>query len=131
MKSDGLTPFASNALAVLAERAGVPKGVLNVVPALDNTPALGLAMCESDIVRKISFTGSTRVGKLLMEQSASTLKKLSLELGGNAPFIVFNDADVDVAVQAAVASKFKSSGQTCVCANRLMVRSKIYPEFIS
>ncbi|KAI7555063.1 succinic semialdehyde dehydrogenase [Hortaea werneckii] len=130
IKTAGETPFTANAIIVLAERAGVPKGAINVVTALDNTPLVGKALCQSDIVRKVSFTGSTRVGKLLMEQSASTLKKLSLELGGNAPFIVFNDADIDVAVQAAVASKFKSSGQTCVCANRLMVQSKIYPEFI-
>lgn len=129
MKSDGLTPFASNALAVLAERAGVPKGVLNVVPALDNTPALGLAMCESDIVRKISFTGSTRVGKILMKQSSSTLKKLSLELGGNAPFIVFDDADLEIAVQAALASKFKVTGQTCVCSNRFLIQEGIYDSF--
>ena len=98
MKSDGLTPFASNFMAVLAERAGVPKGVFNVVTALENTPALGLALCQSDIVKKISFTGSTRVGKLLMSQSSNTLKKLSLELGGNAPFIVFEDANLKTAV---------------------------------
>lgn len=129
MKSDGLTPFASNALAVLAERAGVPAGVLNVVTASENTPALGLALCESDTVKKISFTGSTRVGKLLMRQSSSTLKKLSLELGGNAPFIVFDDADVETAVTAAVASKFKVTGQTCVCANRFFVQGGIYEAF--
>ncbi|KAL4968844.1 Aldehyde/histidinol dehydrogenase [Aspergillus stella-maris] len=129
MKSDGLTPFSSNALAVLAERAGMPAGVLNVVTALENTPALGLALCESDIVKKISFTGSTRVGKLLMAQSSSTLKKLSLELGGNAPFIVFDDADVKVAVASAVASKFKVTGQTCVCANRFFVQEGIYDQF--
>lgn len=129
MKSDGLTPFASNVLAVLAERAGVPKGVLNVVTALENTPSLGLALCESDIVKKISFTGSTRVGKLLMQQSSSTLKKLSLELGGNAPFIVFDDADVETAVSSAIISKFKVTGQTCVCANRFFVQEGIYEQF--
>ncbi|RAH40161.1 NAD-dependent succinate-semialdehyde dehydrogenase [Aspergillus brunneoviolaceus CBS 621.78] len=129
LKSDGLTPFASNALAVLAERAGVPKGVLNVVTALENTPQLGLALCESETVKKISFTGSTRVGKLLMRQSSDTLKKLSLELGGNAPFIVFDDADVEVAVTAAIASKFKVTGQTCVCANRIYVQEGIYDRF--
>ncbi|KAL4930806.1 Aldehyde/histidinol dehydrogenase [Aspergillus undulatus] len=129
MKSDGLTPFASNVLVVLAERAGVPKGVLNVVTALENTPALGLALCESDIVKKISFTGSTRVGKLLMQQSSSTLKKLSLELGGNAPFIVFDDADLETAVTAAIGSKFKLTGQTCVCANRFFVQEGIYDKF--
>lgn len=129
VKSDGLTPFSLNALAVLGERAGVPKGVLNIVTAQENTPQLGLALCESDIVKKISFTGSTRVGKLLMRQSSSTLKKLSLELGGNAPFIVFNDADVEVAVASAVISKFKVTGQTCVCANRIFVQQGIYDKF--
>jgi succinate-semialdehyde dehydrogenase/glutarate-semialdehyde dehydrogenase len=129
MKSDGLTPFSSNALAALGERAGVPKGVFNVVTALENTPSLGLALCESDIVKKISFTGSTRVGKLLMQQSSNTLKKLSLELGGNAPFIVFDDADLETAVTAAVISKFKVTGQTCVCANRFFVQEGIYEKF--
>ncbi|KAL6903867.1 succinate-semialdehyde dehydrogenase [Trichoderma evansii] len=129
LKSDGLTPFTSNILAVLGERAGLPKGVFNVVTALNNTPALGLALCQSDTVKKISFTGSTRVGKLLMQQSASTLKKLSLELGGNAPFIVFDDADVEVAVASALASKFKVTGQTCVCANRIYVQEGIYESF--
>lgn len=129
VKSDGLTPFSLNALAVLGERAGVPKGVLNIVTAQENTPQLGLGLCESDIVKKISFTGSTRVGKLLMRQSSSTLKKLSLELGGNAPFIVFNDADVEVAVASAVISKFKVTGQTCVCANRIFVQQGIYDKF--
>lgn len=129
LKSDGLTPFSSNILAVLAERAGLPKGVFNVITALDNTPKLGLAMCESDIIKKISFTGSTRVGKLLMQQSSNSLKKLSLELGGNAPFIVFDDADVETAVTSAIASKFKVSGQTCVCANRIYVQEGIYEKF--
>lgn len=129
MKSDGLTPFASNALAILAERAGVPRGVINVMTALENTPSLGSALCESPVVKKISFTGSTRVGKLLMQQSSSTLKKLSLELGGNAPFIVFNDADVEIAVTSAVVSKFKVTGQTCVCSNRFFVQEEIYEQF--
>lgn len=129
MKSDGLTPYSSNALAVLGERAGIPKGVFNIVTALDNTPKLGLALCESDTVKKISFTGSTRVGKLLMQQSAGTLKKLSLELGGNAPFIVFDDADVEVAVSSAIIAKFKVTGQTCVCANRIYVQEGIYDKF--
>ncbi|KAJ5700948.1 aldehyde dehydrogenase [Penicillium malachiteum] len=129
MKSDGLTPFASNTLAVLAERAGVPKGVFNVVTALENTPLLGLTLCESDIMKKISFTGSTRVGKLLMQQSSSTLKKLSLELGGNAPFIVFDDADLETAVTSAIISKFKVTGQTCVCANRFFIPEGIYEKF--
>ncbi|GLA50598.1 succinate-semialdehyde dehydrogenase, mitochondrial [Aspergillus niger] len=129
LKSDGLTPFSSNVFAVLAERAGVPKGVFNVVTALENTPTLGLTLCQSDIVKKISFTGSTRVGKLLMQQSSSTLKKLSLELGGNAPFIVFNDADIETAVTSAMISKFKVTGQTCVCANRFFVQEGIYDRF--
>ncbi|CRK22483.1 hypothetical protein BN1708_013424 [Verticillium longisporum] len=129
LKSDGLTPFSSNALGVLGEMAGIPKGVLNIVTALDNTPQLGLALCESTSVQKISFTGSTRVGKLLMKQSSSTLKKLSLELGGNAPFIVFDDADLETAVSSAIISKFKVSGQTCVCANRFYVQDGIYQRF--
>ncbi|KAL2860049.1 aldehyde dehydrogenase domain-containing protein [Aspergillus pseudodeflectus] len=129
IKSDGLTPFSMNALVLLAERAGIPPGVINVVTALENTPQLGLALCESEIVKKISFTGSTRVGKLLMKQSSDTLKKLSLELGGNAPFIVFDDADVEVAVSSVLVSKFKVTGQTCVCANRIYVQSKIYDRF--
>lgn len=129
LKSDGLTPFSSTALARLCERAGVPGGVFNVVNSLQATPQLGLAMCESPIVKKISFTGSTRVGKLLMKQSSDTLKKLSLELGGNAPFIVFGDADVEVAVASALVSKFKVTGQTCVCANRIYVQENIYDKF--
>ncbi|KAF2718731.1 aldehyde dehydrogenase [Polychaeton citri CBS 116435] len=129
LKSDGLTPFSSNALAVLAQRAGVPKGVFNVVTALENTPQLGLALCESPIVKKISFTGSTRVGKLLMRQSSSTLKKLSLELGGNAAFIVFDDADLETAITSILVSKFKVTGQTCVCANRIFVQESIYDIF--
>ncbi|KAH7376945.1 Aldehyde/histidinol dehydrogenase [Plectosphaerella cucumerina] len=129
VKSDGLTPFSSNVLAVLAERAGVPKGVFNVVTSLEGTPELGLALCESNIVKKISFTGSTRVGKILMKQSSNTLKKLSLELGGNAPFIVFDDADLETAVSSAIASKFKVTGQTCVCANRIFVQEGIYDRF--
>ncbi|KAL1874764.1 hypothetical protein VTK73DRAFT_183 [Phialemonium thermophilum] len=129
LKSDGLTPFSSNALAVLGERAGLPAGVFNVVTSLKTTPELGLALCQSDVVKKISFTGSTRIGKLLMRQSSDTLKKLSLELGGNAPFIVFDDADVEVAVASALASKFKVTGQTCVCANRIFVQEGIYDKF--
>ncbi|KAL2802779.1 Aldehyde/histidinol dehydrogenase [Aspergillus granulosus] len=129
IKSDGLTPFSTNALVLLAERVGIPPGVINVVTALENTPQLGLALCESEIVKKISFTGSTKVGKLLMKQSSDTLKKLSLELGGNAPFIVFDDADVEVAVASALVSKFKVTGQTCVCANRIYVQAGIYDRF--
>lgn len=129
IKADAVTPYSSNLLAVLGERAGVPNGVINVISALENTPKLGVHMCESDIVKKISFTGSTRVGKILMKQSADTLKKLSLELGGNAPFIVFDDADLETAVTAAVIAKFKVTGQTCVCANRIYVQEGIYDKF--
>ena len=128
-KSPGETPFTAAALAELAHRAGIPAGVVNIVTALKNTPEVGSAITESDIVRKVSFTGSTGVGKLLMKQSANTLKKLSFELGGNAPFIVFDDADLDSAVAGAIMSKFRSSGQTCVCANRIYVQRGIYDKF--
>lgn len=130
-KSPGETPFTSLALAELAHRAGVPRGVVNFVTALETTPEVGEAMTSSPVIRKVSFTGSTNVGKLLMKQSSDTLKKLSFELGGNAPFIVFNDADLDLAVAGAIASKFRSSGQTCVCANRIYVQSGIYEKFAS
>ncbi|KAM0427849.1 hypothetical protein ACHAPT_007308 [Fusarium lateritium] len=130
VKTAGETPFTANALLVLGERAGVPKGVINSVAALDNTPEIGQTLCASDVVRKISFTGSTRVGKLLMNQSSDTLKKLSLELGGNAPFIVFDDADLDLAVAEAIGSKFKCSGQTCVCSNRIFVQKGVYNAFV-
>jgi succinate-semialdehyde dehydrogenase / glutarate-semialdehyde dehydrogenase len=128
-KSPGETPFTSLALAELAHRAGIPKGVVNFISALQNTPEVGEALTSSPIVKKVSFTGSTGVGKLLMKQSSSTLKKLSFELGGNAPLIVFDDADMDNAVTGAIVSKFRSSGQTCVCANRIYVQSRIYDEF--
>ncbi|TVY35787.1 Succinate-semialdehyde dehydrogenase [NADP(+)] [Lachnellula subtilissima] len=128
-KSPGETPFTSLAIAELAHRAGIPKGVVNVISALENTPEVGELLCTSPIIKKVSFTGSTGVGKLLMKQSSSTLKKLSFELGGNAPFIVFDDADLEVAVNGAIASKFRSSGQTCVCANRLFIQSGIYDTF--
>ncbi|KAL4779259.1 Aldehyde/histidinol dehydrogenase [Aspergillus varians] len=130
VKTAGETPFTANALLVLGERAGIPKGVINSIAAFRNTPEIGRTLCASNTVRKISFTGSTRVGKLLMNQSSSTMKKLSLELGGNAPFIVLDDADLDLAVAGAVASKFKSSGQTCVCSNRIFVQKGIYQEFV-
>lgn len=129
-KSPAETPFTSLAIAELAHRAGVPKGVVNFVTSHENTPELGELLTTSPIIKKVSFTGSTGVGKLLMKQSSSTLKKLSLELGGNAPFIVFDDADVDAAVAGAIASKFRSSGQTCVCANRIYVQRGIYDEFV-
>ncbi|KAH6634019.1 succinate-semialdehyde dehydrogenase NADP+ [Chaetomium sp. MPI-SDFR-AT-0129] len=128
-KAPGETPYTPLALAELAHRAGIPKGVVNVITALNNTPSVGKTLTTNPDVRKVSFTGSTAVGKLLMEQSSSTLKKLSLELGGNAPFIVFDSADVDLAVQSAIASKFRSSGQTCVCANRIYVQRGVYDEF--
>ncbi|KAK4574355.1 succinate semialdehyde dehydrogenase NADP+ linked [Recurvomyces mirabilis] len=128
-KSPGETPFTAAALAELAHRAGIPPGVVNIVTSLENTAEVGETITSSDIVKKVSFTGSTRVGKLLMKQSSDTLKKLSFELGGNAPFIVFDDADMDTAVNGAVASKFRSSGQTCVCANRIYVQKGIYDSF--
>lgn len=129
LKPDGLTPFSSIAFAVIAERAGLPSGVLNVVTTAQGTPEIGLAMCESNIVRKLSFTGSTRVGRLLYRQCANTLKKLSLELGGNAAFIVFDDADLQTAVSSALIAKFKVTGQTCVAANRIYVQAGIYEKF--
>jgi len=128
-KSPGETPFTAAALAELSVRAGIPPGVVNFITALENTPEVGETLTSSNTIRKISFTGSTGVGKLLMKQSADTLKKLSFELGGNAPFIVFDDADLDLAVAGAIACKFRSSGQTCVCANRLYIQSGIYDKF--
>ena len=128
-KSPSETPFTALALAELAHRAGIPKGVVNIISADKNTPEIGLLLTTSPTIKKVSFTGSTGVGKLLMKQASSTLKKLSFELGGNAPFIVFDDADIDAAVAGAVASKFRSSGQTCVCANRIFVQSGIYDSF--
>lgn len=129
-KSPGETPFTANALAELSRRAGIPKGVVNIVTALKNTPEVGEALTSDPRVKKISFTGSTNVGKLLMKQSSQTLKKLSFELGGNAPFIVFDDcADLDAAVTGAIACKFRSSGQTCVCANRIYIQEGIYDKF--
>ncbi|RYP27631.1 hypothetical protein DL767_007595 [Monosporascus sp. MG133] len=128
-KAPGETPFTSLALAELAHRAGIPKGVVNVITSLENTPAIGEILTTHPTIRKVSFTGSTGVGKILMKQASSTLKILSMELGGNAPLIVFDDADVDLAVTGAIASKFRSSGQTCVCANRIYVQKGIYDEF--
>ncbi|MER2371184.1 NAD-dependent succinate-semialdehyde dehydrogenase [Photorhabdus laumondii] len=128
LKPASETPLSALALAALAEQAGIPAGVFNVVTGID-AKAIGGAMTQSPIVRKLSFTGSTRVGKLLMAQSADTVKKLSLELGGNAPFIVFDDANIDAAVQGALIAKFRNSGQTCVCANRILVQETIYDTF--
>ena len=127
VKPAELTPFSAFALAVLAERAGVPKGVFSVITG--DSKAIGLEMTSNPIVRKVSFTGSTQVGRILMAQAAPTIKKLSLELGGNAPFIVFDDADVDAAVEGAMASKYRNAGQTCVCANRLYVQDGVYDQF--
>ncbi len=122
------TPFSALALAKLAEHAGFPKGVFNVVTT--NQPAVvGQTLTQSPLIRKLSFTGSTQTGKLLMQQCADTVKKISLELGGNAPFIVFDDADLDQAVNGVVASKYRNTGQTCVCANRLLVQDNIYELF--
>lgn len=121
------TPFSALALAVLAERAGVPPGVFTVLTG--SSRAIGGEMTSNPDVRKVTFTGSTEVGRTLMRQSAETIKKLSLELGGNAPFIVFNDADLDAAVAGAIASKYRNTGQTCVCVNRIYVQSGVYDQF--
>jgi len=129
VKAPGETPFTSLALAELGRRAGVPDGVFNIITCLENTPEVGKELCENHIIKKISFTGSTPVGKLLMQQCSPTLKKLSFELGGNAPFIVFDDADLEKSVEGAIAAKFRSSGQTCVCANRIYVQKGIYKQF--
>jgi len=124
------TPFSALALAALAERAGIPAGLLSVIPAdVDASREVGGELCDNPIVRKLSFTGSTGVGIKLMQQCAPTLKKLSLELGGNAPFIVFDDADLDAAVEGAIISKYRNAGQTCVCANRLYVQAGVYDAF--
>jgi succinate-semialdehyde dehydrogenase / glutarate-semialdehyde dehydrogenase len=131
VKPSELTPLTALALAELGVRAGIPAGVLNVLTAgAANSIAIGKLMCASDVVRHISFTGSTEVGRILMAQSAPTVKKLSLELGGNAPFIVFDDADIDSAVNGAIQSKFRNAGQTCVCANRIYVQDAVYEEFV-
>jgi succinate-semialdehyde dehydrogenase/glutarate-semialdehyde dehydrogenase len=131
IKPAELTPLTALAAAELAIRAGIPAGVLNILTAdSDNSIAIGKVICASDVVRHLSFTGSTEVGRILMAQSAPSVKKLSLELGGNAPFIVFDDADIDSAVEGAMASKYRNAGQTCVCANRLYVQDGVYDEFV-
>ncbi|MFM2479331.1 NAD-dependent succinate-semialdehyde dehydrogenase [Celerinatantimonas sp. MCCC 1A17872] len=122
------TPLCALALAELAQRAGLPEGVLNIVTGLDSK-AIGGVLTKSPVVRKLSFTGSTPVGKLLLRQCADTVKRTSMELGGNAPFIVFDDADIDKAVKGAIASKFRNSGQTCICSNRILVQDGVYDEF--
>ncbi|SPJ25796.1 NAD-dependent succinate-semialdehyde dehydrogenase [Palleronia abyssalis] len=125
-----LTPLSALAMAELGERAGVPPGVFNVVTSTD-AAAIGQEFCDNPIVRKLSFTGSTRVGQILMAQAAPQIMKLSLELGGNAPFIVFDDADLDAAVDGAVNAKFRNAGQTCVCANRIFAQAGIHDEFVA
>ena len=131
IKPAELTPLSALALAELAKRAGIPDGVINIVTA-DATQSIvvGKTLCSSPTVRHLSFTGSTEVGRILMEQCAPTVKKLALELGGHAPFIVFEDADIDAAVSGAMASKFRNSGQTCVCANRFYVHKKVHDQFV-
>ena len=123
------TPLSALALAELSHRAGIPAGVLNIVPGID-APAIGQELCSNTLVRKLTFTGSTATGKHLLRQSADTVKKVSMELGGNAPIIIFDDADLDKAVAGVLACKFRNSGQTCICANRILVQNKIYPLFI-
>ena len=132
IKPAELTPLTALAAGELAMRAGIPAGVLNILTADSaNSIAIGKVLCASDVVRHISFTGSTEVGRILMAQSAPTVKKMSLELGGNAPFIVFDDADVDSAVEGAFASKYRNAGQTCVCSNRFYVQEGVYDEFVA
>lgn len=128
LKPSELTPLSALALAELSEKAEFPPGVFNVVTSSQPAP-IGKLLCESPLVRKISFTGSTRVGKILLQQCAEGVKKVSLELGGNAPFIVFDDAKVEAAIEGTLSSKFRNNGQTCICANRIFVHSKVYDEF--
>ncbi|MDR0457974.1 MAG: NAD-dependent succinate-semialdehyde dehydrogenase [Burkholderiaceae bacterium] len=129
IKPSELTPLTALAAAELGQRAGLPAGVMNVITSTD-AAGVGKALCESQTVRHLSFTGSTEVGRILMEQCAPSIKKLALELGGNAPFIVFDDADLDAAAEGAIASKYRNAGQTCVCANRLYVQAGVYDAFI-
>ncbi|HWA20664.1 MAG TPA: NAD-dependent succinate-semialdehyde dehydrogenase [Devosia sp.] len=127
-KPAGETPLSAIALAVLAQRAGLPKGLFNVIPSTRSSE-IGIEFCTNETVKKLSFTGSTEVGRILMKQGADQIKRLSLELGGNAPFIVFDDADLDAAVEGALVSKYRNNGQTCVCANRLYVQAGVYDAF--
>lgn len=131
IKPPAETPFTCLALIELANRAGIPPGVVNVVTTQSNIAEVGREMCENPTVKKVSFTGSTPVAKMLYKYAAGTLKKISIEAGGNAPFIVFDDADIDAAVEGAVACKFRHTGQTCVCANRIYVQSSVYADFAS
>lgn len=128
LKPANETPLSALALAVLAEKAGIPKGVLNIVTG--DAPPIGKVLCEHPAVRFVGFTGSTAVGKILYQQASVGVKRLGLELGGNAPFVVFDDADIDAAVEGAIVSKYRNMGQTCVCANRLYAQDKIYDEFV-
>ncbi len=130
IKPSELTPLSALALAELAEQAGFPKGVLNIITT-DEAPVIGNEFTSNPKVKKVSFTGSTKVGKILLKQSADAVKKVSLELGGNAPFIVFDDADIDAAVEGAIASKFRNAGQTCVCSNRIFAQESVYEEFVT
>jgi len=126
------TPLSALAVAELAQRAGMPAGVLNIITAdAEQSIEIGKVLCSSDVVRHLSFTGSTEVGRILARQCATTVKKISLELGGNAPFIVFDDADIDSAVEGAMASKYRNAGQTCVCANRMYVQAGVYDQFVA
>jgi succinate-semialdehyde dehydrogenase/glutarate-semialdehyde dehydrogenase len=127
IKPASMTPYSAFALAELAERAGFPPGVLNVLTGAARE--VGGELTANPTVRKLSFTGSTAVGKLLMAQCAATVKKVSMELGGNAPFLVFDDADIDAAIEGAMMSKFRNTGQTCVCANRILVQDGVYDVF--
>src|SRR5207247_6990970 len=127
LKPATATPYSALAMAELGERAGIPKGVFSVLTG--SSSAIGGEITSNPLVRKVTFTGSTAVGKILLEQCSKTVKKTSMELGGNAPFIVFDDADLDAAVEGAIASKYRNSGQTCVCANRLLVQDRVYDAF--
>jgi succinate-semialdehyde dehydrogenase/glutarate-semialdehyde dehydrogenase len=129
IKPAGNTPLSALAMAYLAKQVGFPAGVINIITSR-NASEIGVALCDNPLVRKISFTGSTAVGRILIKQCADTVKKVSMELGGNAPFIVFNDADIDAAVEGAIFSKFRNAGQTCVCTNRIYVQSSVYDVFI-
>ncbi|BGP17661.1 hypothetical protein JCM10213v2_005698 [Rhodosporidiobolus nylandii] len=129
LKAPAETPYSVLAIAEIARQAGVPDGVINIVVTSKHTVDVGKELCENPTIHKLSFTGSTRVGKILMKQASGTLKKLSFELGGNAPFIIFDDADLEKAVQGVIASKFRQSGQTCVCANRILVQDGAYDRF--
>lgn len=129
LKPASQTPFSAIALAVLAERTGIPKGLFSVVTG--SAAAIGGEMTANPTIRKLTFTGSTEIGAELYRQSAPTIKKLGLELGGNAPFIVFDDGDLDAAVEGALIAKFRNNGQACVCANRLYVQEKVYDAFAS